>query len=738
MVDIQQRWSRFRGLLASQVDGASIAMFRIVFGLVMFAHAIKYLYPQHGTSLKNFLYHETTYNFTYPGLSWVQPFPEPLWTMFFGLMALAALGVALGVFYRVSAITLCGTYTYIFLTEVAKYNNHYYLMCLFALLLAAMPADRRFSIAAWWKSRTGSKLADPKTVPFWTVFLLRAQLFIVYFYGGIAKLDADWLTGIPMIGKGREILDFFTPVLGLPAIDAIYVGLFICWTGLIYDLTIGFLLVCRRTRWFGFGLVTVFHVCNHFLFPIGLFPIMAFATTLIFFEPDWPVRLFRWIRAPRFKVPAWRWAGPGLIAFPPIGFLLGWTDRISGFSMTRSTLPRWGTALIVCFLVVQVAFPLRHYFIAGDAKWTEEGQEFSWRMMLRSKDASHLIYHVVDTEMIQLDANGNMRFDWTRWPDEHPKTIYVPIECSRFNWRHHPGLTATYEPNVGLRPIYRLASGEDAVEKKQHLAEQWKRLFGRHVSVVDTIGFDEAFAMLEKHFADKGKRQAIEPVIERMRQLTVDAQLKTRSPLAREHDLASLGTEMEALLETGEQQFVRSILRRLHPFLTQGGSFPAERFLLIDDREMNANSREAEKITGGGEFLVWVDIGRLRSQDWKNLPQWFVTFENRELRVVWNFVDDLNDIQKRRFTTSPWMIRQFAVHIADRWESKTGRRPGIRVVSNVMMNYRIPQPLIDPNIDLASVDYRLFGHNGWILPLEGGVGGATRHARKIEPGWILR
>jgi len=719
----RQGWHRFRELLGQQVDGASLAVFRICFGVVMFLHSVKYLYPQGSTSLKDYLYHETTCNFTYPGFNWVQPFPEPLWTLFFCLMGLAALGVALGVCYRACAATLCVSYTYIFLSELAKYNNHYYLMCLFALLLAVMPADRRFSVAAWWRRRDDLEKEDSLLVPFWTVFLLRAQLFVVYFFGGIAKLDADWLTGVPMLGKGRELLNYWSPLLGLPEIDALWLGMFICWFGLIYDLSIGFLLLVRRTRLLGIVLTLGFHVGNHFLFPIGLFPLMAFTTTLIFFEPDWPLRCFNWLRRPRFAKPEWRWARIGLFILPPIGILLGWKDRISGYSRTKQArLQPWVVGFVTCYLLVQIVVPFRHAFIAGDAKWTEEGQDFSWRMMLRTKDASHVIFHVVDSEMLSIDRRGNMQFNWSRWPEERPKTLYVPIDSSRFNWNHDPGLTTTFEPNAGLRVIYHLSSGEDAKVKSQQLARQWKKLFGRDVSVSETIGFDEALRKLEEHFANSESQEELQESIQRMRRLM--ANLSDQSQLSREYELASIGREIDALLHTKEESFVRSIARRLHPFLVQGALFPQERFLVVDDLSFTAETHDLEKLTGGQECLVWMDLGRLRPADWKKLPQWFVTFENRELRVVWNYMDELNHIQKRRFTTCPWMIRQFAAHIADRWEQESGRRPMIRVVSNLMMNYRIPQPMIDPNIDLASVGYKLLSHNEWILPLNAAVGSA--------------
>ena len=720
----RQGWARFLHLLALPIDGASLALFRICFGVVMFAHAAKYLWPQGGTTLKDYLYHETSFNFTYPGFGWVQPFPEPLWTLFFGLMGLAAIGVALGALYRVSATVLFLTYSYIFLSEAAKYNNHYYLMCLFALLLALMPADRRFSVSAWRRRRAKGSTQGDTVVPFWTVFLLRAQLFIVYLYGGIAKLNADWLTGIPMSGKGREILAYWTPVLGLPEIDPHWIGLFICWFGLVFDLSIGFLLVCRRTRLFGFALVALFHISNHFLFPIGLFPIMALSTTLVFLEPDWPIRLYRWARRPRFTWPDRRWAWWGTIVAPPVGFLLGWSDRVSGLAVAeRKRLSPLVAGCLVGFLFVQAAAPFRHLTIAGDANWTEEGQDFSWRMMLRAKDASHVIYHVVDENMLSRDEQGHMRFDWSLWPEERPKTIYVPIESSKFKWDHHRGLTSTYEPCHGLRFFCPVANDEDIAAKQQQLKSQWLQLFGREVSVAETIDLREAIAGLERLSSNAGQASEFWPALDRLRRLSGEAE--SASGFVREQTLANLGGEIEALLRSSKAPGVRETVARLHPFLLQGASFPGVRFVMVDDPRLTVDSTALDTLSGGRESLVWIDLGRLRPNDWKGLPQWFVTFENRELRTLWNYSGDLNAIQLRRFSTSPWMIRQLGRHIADTWQEKSGRRPRVRVVSNLMLNYRLPQPLIDPNVDIAATDYTLASHNPWILPLASAVGSAN-------------
>lgn len=717
-------------MLAREVDGASLALFRICFGVVMFAHAVKYLYPQHGTSLKAYLYDSTSFNFTYPGLSWVQPLPEPWWTGMFVLMGVAALGVALGVAYRISAATLFLSYTYIFLSEAAKYNNHYYLMCLFAFLLLLTPADRRFSISAWRRKNTGS--LGTTNAPFWAIFILRAQLFVVYFFGGIAKLNYDWLTGVPMIGKGREVLAYWTPILNLPQIEPIYMGLFIAWFGLVFDLSIGFLLIARRTRLFAFTLTAGFHVGNHFLFPIGLFPIMALTTTLIFCEADWPVRLWSWLRKPTVRRPDRAWSLGGLGFFPPLGVLLGWSDRRSGMSTDSSSVSRGVMTLLACFFLLQVSVPFRHLLIKGDANWTEEGQDFSWRMMLRAKDASHVIYHVVDDEMLVKDARGNSRVHWSRAPQGSNKYLFVPVDSEKFEWSHHPGLTMTFEPALGLRAVYRLSPDEDLAKLKSALQNQWKTMTNHEVPVRETLGWAQILRELDGVSERANMIESVASSIENLRASIMDA--KKSNGFAREQVLANLAEEVEFLMAHDDASEVHSILRRLQPFALQSSNLTEAQFLIVEDEEFAACGTIPDGLSAGSELLVWIDIARLRPADWERLPNWFVTFENRQIKILWNYAEELNSIQKRRFSTSPWMIRQYSMAIADRWQKQTTRRPEVYVTSNIMLNYRVPQSLVDPSVDLASSSYSVLKHNDWILPLSQDVGDGLRTATPRATG----
>ena len=51
-----------------------------------------------------------------------------------------------GLFYRMAAPLFFFMVTYVFLIEQARYLNHFYLVCLIALVIAFVPAHRQFSL----------------------------------------------------------------------------------------------------------------------------------------------------------------------------------------------------------------------------------------------------------------------------------------------------------------------------------------------------------------------------------------------------------------------------------------------------------------------------------------------------------------------------------------------------------------------------------------------------------------
>ena len=709
--------------LAKSVDGASLAMFRICFGSVMVWHLLKYFRSHSGVTEIERVFGSPTFHFTYPGFEWVQPWSEPWLTIHFAVVAVATGLVALGLFYRAACVTLFLGYTYIFLLEATLYNNHYYLICLVAFLLIFLPANRCWSLdrlVSRWLSKTQKvpESAADSMIPFWPIFLLRMQLFLMYFYGGIAKINGDWLTGEPLFAPGNTLHQFISSTIGLPSVvQPIHLCLFLAWAGLFYDLSIGFLLLWRKTRWIGLLATALFHLHNHFIFPIGIFPAMALSSTLIFLDPDWPRQLVAWLRRPSFT---WR------------------TAPAPAKSKERSNKRRsparlsMGVTMAVClFTAWQSTWPLRHLFIEGDANWTEEGQDFSWRMMLRAKAAGHLTCRIFDPVVNKIDTQGRPQINWEACPPETARAVHVAIDSNIFQWSHHPGLTFTHEPIFGRRLIYH--PSDDSAGREAAIAAgtkeiqlQWQEVYAREPIVEVAISIPEAVALLRQKFEQQATQAGMSAdvrseFVAMLADLEQAAEASGEKTPGMEPRQVQLVNALNQLNNSPMAKLVRPVLRRIEPFVLQGAPASGETLLVVTDPQLTGDSsadaeQELLKLSDGKPYIVWADFSRLRPADWRRLPQSFVTMEDRRLNLVWNHFREIEPFQLEKAAVRPWMIHQYAQSVGHRWQAETGRRAEVRVESYVMMNYTVPQMLIDPQVDLTAVPLRTFGHNSWILP----------------------
>jgi hypothetical protein len=275
---VAEAWNRLVRAAAAPVDIASLAVFRIAFGAVMVWEVYRYF--SKGWIARYYI--DPDFHFTYYGFGWVKPWPGDGMYVHFAVLGLAAAGMMAGLFYRASALVLFLGFTYVFLLDQSRYLNHFYLISLIALLLVFLPVHRAASLDAL--RRPGLR-AD--TAPAWALWLVRAQVGIPYFYGGIAKLNGDWLRAEPIRSWLASRLDF--PLIGRFFTDE-WMVLAFAYGGLLLDLLIVPFLLWRRTRPHAFAVGLVFHATNALLFRIGIFPWMMMAATTIFFAPDWPRR----------------------------------------------------------------------------------------------------------------------------------------------------------------------------------------------------------------------------------------------------------------------------------------------------------------------------------------------------------------------------------------------------------------------------------------------------------------
>ena len=210
----------------------------------------------------------------------------------------------------------------------------------------------------------------------WCLWVIRAEFWVVYTYAGVAKMNIDWLRAEPL--RHWLIKRMYYPVIGywLQFDPVVY---WFSWSGLIYDLIVGTLLIFPQTFYLGLFSTLFFHLTNKYIFNIGIFPWLMIASTCLFFEPYWPRRFIHFVkeypkRNPKpfsdFKKVSWK------------------TTKIRKLRLMEKIM------LVLCFIFLaqQILSPLRHHTYPGNVFWNEHGHRYSWRMKLRDKQCDGEVY----------------------------------------------------------------------------------------------------------------------------------------------------------------------------------------------------------------------------------------------------------------------------------------------------------------------------------------------------------
>ena len=158
-----------------------------------------------------------------------------------GIATLASFFIVLSLHYRFAVVTMAITYL-VFLQDQTFYLNHYYLMLILSWLLIVLPTDRRLLLFR----RNDQELSpNHRECHYRSICLLRFQVGIPYFFGGVAKLQSDWLNGHPM--RIFQANQPWTLWLG-QWIDTELLVAFFTWGGLFFDLLIVPALLYSRTQ----------------------------------------------------------------------------------------------------------------------------------------------------------------------------------------------------------------------------------------------------------------------------------------------------------------------------------------------------------------------------------------------------------------------------------------------------------------------------------------------------------
>lgn len=386
--------SYFQRFWFSPIDASFLAVFRIMFGMLLLFESVNY-----GIFLcLDCLFRSSDMLFKYSGFEWVGLWPGAGLELTFLAMGVSALGVVLGLFYRCSMLICSLCLCYLFFLDQSLYLNHFYLALLFCFIMVFMPANRVWSLDA-----RRIKSASSATVPAWTRFWLIAQLEIVLIYAGLVKINLDWLNLEPMrlwmnsrSHDAHPVFQWLTQDFGIATAS---------YGVIILHIVGAPLLLWRKTRLWIFFVYCFFHLTNAMVFNIGIFPWMTIAATLVFFDPDWPRQFYHWLRAKR-----------GYTKNTGRDTSKSTENHKTDWSGTRFANSKAGGVLIVLFicswLIVQLLMPLRHWTMPGNVAWNEAGHRYSWRMKLRDKRGRAQFYVVKngqDAIMVEPSAHLNRR-----------------------------------------------------------------------------------------------------------------------------------------------------------------------------------------------------------------------------------------------------------------------------------------------------------------------------------------
>ena len=340
--------------LFKHIDNSPLIVFRIIFGFLLFLESVGAIFT--GWVTRTLVDPKFTFNFI--GFEFLQPLPGNGMYFYYLVMGLFGFCVMIGYRYRIAMISFFLMWSATYLMQKSAYNNHYYLTALLSFIMIFLPANTYAS----FDSKRNPSLKSI-SAPYWTSLLLMLQISLVYFFGGIAKIYPDWLNAFP-----AKL--FLASKTNYPLVGNLFTKewfhFLLSYGGLFFDLLIVPLLLFKRTRVFAFCLSIFFHLFNAIIFQVGIFPFLSLAFTVFFFDPK-TVRNIFLKRKPLYI-----------------------TNEIRTPNYKRYLIP-----LISIYFFIQLALPLRHWFINGNVLFTEEGHRLSWRMMLRSKSGNQT-FTVID------------------------------------------------------------------------------------------------------------------------------------------------------------------------------------------------------------------------------------------------------------------------------------------------------------------------------------------------------
>lgn len=235
---------------------APLRVFRVVIGLVAAAKSVEFAAsPFLGTRPR-------------PLYGFLPAMPTPVWTLVALVMLTAAGLLVAGVRARTAAL-VTGLCVFAFIWGAGYYSNHGYLLATLAVMLAFTDCG----------SRAETVWGPP-------VYVLRAQISIVYTFAALAKINFDFLSGNGLASWGFRSMLAPRFLLAMPYLPAMAIGT------VVAELFVAIGLWVPRLRPFAVAVGVLLHTgMILFISPgllgvieLGLFAAMMFGGYLLFLD----------------------------------------------------------------------------------------------------------------------------------------------------------------------------------------------------------------------------------------------------------------------------------------------------------------------------------------------------------------------------------------------------------------------------------------------------------------------
>jgi vitamin K-dependent gamma-carboxylase len=397
---------KIESALFSYTDGFGLELFRKLFVMILIYQSYSFYkanYLEAGILAPRFL-------FCFQPFTFLNGTPEGLIKVLFALFMFAPIGMFFQKIFRISTLIYLISFSFFVLVEQSYFNNHFYLIILLCgIWLFYKPYGNGFN----------------SQIQGWLPILFQFMIVLVYFYGGLAKLNADWLIRQEPVRTMLALNAQSTLIKGAHQSELVIA--YYTYGGAIFDLVIGFLLIYRRTLWLGVALNVLFHLNNAFVFnigeggDIGIFPAFMIASNVLFIPPE---ILKNWLRKIGIAATEKQVAKQAVTDMPAIP-----TRRI-----------KW--ALII-FITLQVLLPFRYLLVGKDVDWTGQQQFFSWRMKVHSKKVdAQFFYKASEIDSLRPYPLGRIiNTMQIRQMGQHANMVWQFVQFMKSDLRKKEGLT---------------------------------------------------------------------------------------------------------------------------------------------------------------------------------------------------------------------------------------------------------------------------------------------------------